>query len=115
MRSQRRIPRDILFAAGAVASMLIGGAVTVQAAPPTPTPDQDSAEWTVTDGYFLKQSDCTPDTPGDPLSITWDPLGFTPGMGGAGMMNDANPALGGHFSARWEPAPGYWDVQYEFC
>ena len=79
MRSQRRIPRDILFAAGAVASMLIGGAVTVHAAPPTPTPDQDSAEWTVTDGYFLKQSDCTPDTPGDPLSITWDPPGFPPG------------------------------------
>lgn len=31
------------------------------------------------------------------------------------MIDDANPALGGHFSARWDPAPGFWDVQYEFC
>ncbi|MBB3605550.1 hypothetical protein FHT40_005237 [Mycolicibacterium sp. BK556] len=31
------------------------------------------------------------------------------------MINDANPALGGHFSAWWNPVPGFWDVQYEFC
>ena len=31
------------------------------------------------------------------------------------MITDANPALGGQFSANWIPVPGYWDVQYEFC
>ncbi|WP_319435472.1 hypothetical protein [Mycobacterium sp. RTGN5] len=111
MRSRRYLP----MAAGIAAALIIGATGTAHAAPPPPTPDQSSAEWTVTDGYFVKQIGCTPETPGDPLSITWDPPGFIPGIGGQGMINDANPGLGGHFSAWWNPAPGFWDVQYEFC
>ncbi len=103
------------LAAAVCAAAIVGGAATAQAAPPPPSPDQGSAEWTITDGYFLKQIGCTPQTPGDPLSITWDPPGFIPGFGGGGMINDANPQLGGHFSAHWVPVPGYWDVEYEFC
>lgn len=115
MRIRRAIPSAILAAASVGASVIIGGTANTYAAPPPPTPDQASAEWTVTDGYFLKQISCTPDMPGSPEAITWDPPGFIPGVGGAGMIHDANPQLGGHFSATWVPAPGYWDVQYEFC
>lgn len=110
-----RARRAVLTAACLGVSMVIGGAATGHAAPPVPTPDQGSAEWTVTDGYLVKQSGCTPDTPGDPQSITWDPPGFVPWMGGEGMINDANWQLGGHFSAHWVPSPGYWDVEYQFC
>ncbi|WP_036347153.1 hypothetical protein [Mycolicibacterium aromaticivorans] len=107
--------RSFGLVAGIAAALITGASGIAQAAPPPPSPDQASAEWTVTDGYFVKQIGCTPETPGDPQSITWDPPGFIPGLGGQGMINDANPALGGHFSARWDPAPGFWDVQYEFC
>ncbi|BDX31953.1 hypothetical protein TUM20985_25000 [Mycobacterium antarcticum] len=98
-----------------VGAVVIGGAGTAGAAPPPPTPQQDSAEWTVTDGYFVKQIACTPDTPGDPVAITWDAPGFIPWLGGTGMIHDANPQLGGQFSTHWVPVPGYWDVAYEFC
>lgn len=107
--------RSFGLVAGIAAALITGASGIAHAAPPPPSPDQASAEWTVTDGYFVKQIGCTPETPGDPLSITWDPPGFIPGFGGQGMINDANPALGGHFSARWDPMPGFWDVQYEFC
>lgn len=107
--------RLLLSAAGVGAAVIIGASAVAHAAPPPPSPDQASAEWTVTDGYLVKQIGCTPETPGHPVSITWDPPGFIPGVGGAGTIHDANPALGGHFSARWVAVPGYWDVEYEFC
>ncbi|WP_293237465.1 hypothetical protein [Mycolicibacterium sp.] len=109
-----RIRRVVLAGAGIVASTIVGAA-SAHAAPPLPTPDQDSAEWTVTDGYLVKQSECTPDTPGDPQSITWDAPGFIPAIGGSGMIHDGNPQLGGQFAAHWVPLPGYWDVEYQFC
>ncbi len=111
----RRRRSSRLAVCAAVAAAVIGGTPSAHSAPPPPTPDQSSAEWTITDGYFLKQIGCTPDTPGDPVSIRWDRPGFIPGIGGTGMITDANPALGGQFSANWIPVPGYWDVQYEFC
>lgn len=111
MRGQR----FIVSVAGAGAAAIIAASGLAHAMPPPPTPDQASAEWTITDGYLTKQIRCTPDTPGDPISITWDPPGFIPGVGGTGMINDANPALGGQFSAYWVPHPGFWDVEYQFC
>jgi hypothetical protein len=107
--------RPAIQAAGVGALLIVGGAATASAAPPLPTPERDSAEWTVTDGYFVKQSGCTPDTPGDPEFITWDAPGFLPSIGGTGMIHDSNPQLGGQFSAHWVPSPGYWDVEYQFC
>ena len=71
--------------------------------------------WTVTDGYFVTQSACTPDTPGNPEFITWDAPGFLGWIGGTGMIHDSNRQLGGQFSAHWVPLPGYWDVEYQFC
>lgn len=67
-----------------VGAVVIGGAGTAGAAPPPPTPQQDSAEWTVTDGYFVKQIACTPDTPGDPVAITWDAPDSSRGSVGRG-------------------------------
>ena len=115
MRIRRAIPRAILAAASACGLVIIGGTATTHASPPLPIPDQASAEVTVTDGYYVKQISCTPGMPGNPEAITWDPPGFTPGIGGSGTIHDANPQLGGHFSATWVPAVDDWDVQYEFC
>ncbi|GAT08169.1 hypothetical protein H7I77_03955 [Mycolicibacterium novocastrense] len=111
MRGQR----FILSVAGVITAATIGASAVVHASPPLPSPDQASAEWTITDGYLVKQIGCTPDTPGEPVSISCDPPGFVPAVGGTGMIHDADPALGGQFSARWIPSPGFWDVEYQFC
>src|SRR3954471_13331997 len=116
MRTGRVMGHTIGIVASVGASVIVASAGIAHAEPQVPpNPSQDSAEWWVTDGYFTKQIGCTPNTPGNPLSITWDWPGFVPAIGGAGMINDASPALGGHFTTHWVPVPGYWDTQYEFC
>ena len=80
--------------------------------PNIPSQTQDGAEKTIADGYIAKQIDCTPDLPPIFESITWDPPGFTPN-GGSGMITDANPQLGGQFTATW--AGDQWDVEYLYC
>lgn len=41
--------------------------------------DQAAAERAIIDGYVKKQVGCTPNMPPHPVSIAWDPPGFTPG------------------------------------
>jgi hypothetical protein len=80
--------------------------------PAIPAQTQDSAEWAIVDGYVAKQIECTPDLPPTFDYLTWDEPGFTP-EGGAGMITDANPQLGGRFVATW--ATDYWAVEYMYC
>lgn len=75
--------------------------------------DQATAERRITDGYVAKQAGCTPDSPANPQSVTWDPPGFTPNAGGAGMIHDSDPALGGHFLADY--VNGRWHIDYQYC
>ena len=84
-------------------------------APPNPPDldDQPTAEQRVIEGYIAKQQGCTPQTPANPQSVTWDPPGFTPNVGGSGNVNDANPQLGGHFRADW--VNGRWHIDYMHC
>lgn len=80
--------------------------------PAVPAQTQDSAEWAIADGYIAKQIECTPDMAPTFESIAWDPPGFTPD-GGTGMITDANPQLGGQFTATW--ASDQWAVEYLYC
>ncbi|MET0898292.1 MAG: hypothetical protein ABWY45_10310 [Mycobacterium sp.] len=89
-----------------------GSAPSTPADPAIPAQTQDSAEWAIADGYATKQVECTPDSPPAFESIAWDEPGFTP-EGGAGMITDANPQLGGRFVATW--ATDYWAVEYMYC
>jgi hypothetical protein len=75
--------------------------------------DQTSAEQRVIDGYITKQAGCTPDLTPNPQSVTWDPPGFTPDVGGTGNVNDADPRLGGHFAADY--VNGRWHIDYQYC
>ncbi|MCK0174270.1 MULTISPECIES: hypothetical protein [Mycobacteriaceae] len=84
-----------------------------QPSPNVPAPTQDSAEKTIVDGYIAKQIDCTPDSPPQFESLTWYPPGFVYAVGGAGMISDANPALGGEFTATWTGSE--WAVEYLYC
>jgi hypothetical protein len=102
-----------------VRSMVVVGACAFIAPAPAaladpylPVQTQDSAEFAIADGYITKQMDCTPDMPPVFSGVTWSAPGFLPD-GGAGMIHDENPALGGPFVAKW--AGNYWDVEYQFC
>ena len=75
--------------------------------------DQTTAERAIIDGYIKKQVGCTPTMAPHPVSITWDPPGFTPGVGGFGLIHDANPALGGQYRADY--VDGRWHVEYLYC
>jgi len=75
--------------------------------------DQATAEQRIIDGYVTKQLGCTPDLPPSPQSVTWDPPGFTPNVGGTGNINDADARLGGHFTADY--VNGRWHVAYLYC
>jgi len=81
--------------------------------PPPDAGDQPTAEQRVIDGYVTKQVGCTPDLPPNPQSVTWDPPGFTPNVGGSGNVNDADPRLGGHFAADY--VNGRWHIDYQYC
>lgn len=75
--------------------------------------DQAAAERAIIDGYVKKQVGCTPTMPPNPTSIAWDPPGFTPGVGGSGLIHDANPALGGQYRADY--VDGRWHIEYLYC
>lgn len=98
-------------------AVIIAGTLAVSlpiasADPYTPVQTQDNAEFAIADGYIAKQIACTPDLSPVFESITWNPPGFTP-AGGSGMINDADPALGGPFVATW--AGSSWDIEYQYC
>jgi hypothetical protein len=119
----------IAAAAGLVVTALLTSGATVAAAhvsqticgasalcPNAPAPDsgdQATAEQRIIDGYVAKQKGCTPDLPPNPQSVTWDPPGFMPNVGGTGNINDADPRLGGHFRADW--VNGRWNIEYMYC
>jgi hypothetical protein len=75
--------------------------------------DQATAEQKIIDGYVKKQINCTPDLPPNPQSLTWDPPGFAPYVGGTGVINDANPQLGGQYRADY--VNGRWHIEYPYC
>jgi len=84
--------------------------------PQDPVPDggdQATAEQKIIDGYNKKQINCTPDLPPNPQSITWDPPGFAPYVGGTGVVHDANPQLGGQYRADY--VNGRWHIEYPYC
>jgi hypothetical protein len=84
--------------------------------PKEPAPDggdQATAEQKITDGYVKKQINCTPALPPNPQSITWDPPGFAPYVGGSGVIRDANPQLGGQYRADY--VNGRWHIEYLYC
>ncbi len=84
--------------------------------PDDPAPDggdQATAEQKIVDGYIKKQINCTPDLPPNPRSVTWDPPGFAPYVGGSGVIHDANPHLGGQYRADY--VNGRWHIEYLYC
>ncbi|MCV7076887.1 integrase [Mycobacterium szulgai] len=89
-------------------------ATSLCAADPAPDAgDQATAEQRIIEGYVKKQIGCTPDLPANPQSVTWDPPGFTPNVGGSGNIIDADPRLGGHFTADY--VNGHWHLAYLYC
>lgn len=90
-------------------------------------PDQAGAEEAVYAIYEQVQAACTPSSPPQPVSITWET--FYPGASGNGVINDANEGLGGPFAMyytnpRVGPATddpsvgrayGQWNVDLQFC
>jgi hypothetical protein len=75
--------------------------------------DQTTAEQKIIDGYAKKQINCTPNLPPNPQSVTWDPPGFAPFVGGTGVVHDANPQLGGQY--RDDYVDGRWHIEYPYC
>jgi hypothetical protein len=89
---------------------------TTALCPTDPAPDggdQATAEQKIIDGYVKKQINCTPDLPPNPQSVTWDPPGFAPYVGGTGVVHDANPQLGGQYRADY--VNGRWHIEYPYC
>ena len=96
------------------ASQNMCGAGGLCPADPPPDPgDQATAEQKIIDGYKLKQINCTPNLPPNPQSLTWDPPGFAPYVGGTGVIHDANPQLGGVYRADY--VNGRWHIEYPYC
>jgi hypothetical protein len=81
--------------------------------PPPDGGDQATAEQKIMDGYKQKQINCTPNLPPNPQSLTWDPPGFAPYVGGTGVIHDANPQLGGQYRADY--VNGRWHIEYPYC
>jgi hypothetical protein len=81
--------------------------------PPPEAGDQPTAEQQIIDGYKTKQLNCTPYLSPNPESVTWDPPGFVPYVGGTGMIRDANPQLGGQYRADY--VDGRWHSEYPYC
>jgi hypothetical protein len=89
---------------------------TTALCPADPAPDggdQATAEQKIIDGYVAKQINCTPNLPPNPQSVTWDPPGFAPYVGGTGVIHDANPQLGGQCRADY--VNGRWHIEYLYC
>jgi hypothetical protein len=106
------VHRSILTALAVLTLSACAAEPSAVADPSVPAQTQASAEWAIEEGYIAKQIECTPDLPPAFRSIAWDPPGFTPD-GGTGMITDANPQLGGQFTATW--ATDYWAVEYMYC
>lgn len=92
---------------------LCGADALCPADPPPDAGDQATAEQKVIDGYVKKQINCTPNLPPNPQSVTWDPPGFAPYVGGSGVVHDANPQLGGQYRADY--VNGRWHIEYLYC
>ncbi|QLL06964.1 integrase [Mycobacterium vicinigordonae] len=75
--------------------------------------DQATAERRVIDGYLAKQAGCTPEATANPQSVSWEPPGFVPAVGGSGNVRDADASLGGHFAATY--INGRWHIDYQDC
>jgi hypothetical protein len=110
----------LLSAAPASDVILVGARESICGAstfcPGDPAPDggdQATAEQKIKDGYIQKQINCTPNLPPNPQSITWDPPGFAPNVGGSGVIRDANPQLGGQYRADY--VNGRWHIEYLYC
>jgi len=111
----------VLLTSGATANVALVDARqtacgTTALCPADPAPDggdQATAEQKVKDGYVKKQMSCTPDLPPNPQSVTWDPPGFAPYVGGTGVVHDANPQLGGQYRADY--VNGRWHIEYPYC
>ena len=111
----------VLLTSGATANVALVDARqtacgTTALCPADPAPDggdQATAEQKVKDGYVNKQMSCTPDLPPNPQSVTWDPPGFAPYVGGTGVVHDANPQLGGQYRADY--VNGRWHIEYPYC
>jgi hypothetical protein len=89
---------------------------TTTLCPSDPAPDagdQATAEQKIKDGYVAKQMNCTPNLPPNPQSVTWDPPGFAPYVGGTGVVHDVNPQLGGQYRADY--VNGRWHIEYPYC
>ncbi len=92
----------------------ICGATALCAIDPAPDGgDQATAERKIIDGYIKKQIDCTPDLPPNPQSLSWDPPGFAPYVGGSGVIHHADPRLGGQYRADY--VNGRSHIEYLYC
>lgn len=76
-------------------------------------PDQQGAEKAILAGYVVKEIRCAPGRLPKPQSVAWNPPGFTPRVGGTGMIVDADPSLGGPFQADY--VGNGWNIEYQFC
>lgn len=91
--------------------------------------DASNLDQLVAQVYNQVQTRCTPPTPPSFQRIAWD-NGRPTGLGGTGRIIDANPALGGPFTAWWSPTPNatpgarvvpalggnsYWQITLQFC
>ena len=99
--------------AGLALAFLLTSGAPVAADPPPDGGDQATAEQKVIDGYVNKQRNCTPNLPPNPSSVTWDPPGFAPYVGGSGVVHDTNPQLGGVYRADY--VNGRWQIEYPYC
>jgi hypothetical protein len=90
--------------------------------------DPANLESLVGQAYVRYQTRCTPQSPPSFQGVEWS-SGPT-GQGGMGTVLDADPGLGGLFTALWDAtdAPagpgefkvsdggsGYWDIAFQFC
>ena len=89
---------------------------TTALCPTDPAPDggdQATAEQNIIDGDVKQQINCSPLLPPNLQSVTWDPPGFAPYVGGTGVIHDANPALGARYRADY--VNGRWHIEYPYC
>jgi hypothetical protein len=117
----------LTFATGVAAALLSTGIARAPLA--QADGNASNLDQLVAQVYNQVQRGCTPHTPPQFQRINWDNGGPT-GQGGSGRIVDANPSLGGPFTAYWNIGPtapagarvvpalgnnGYWDITLEFC
>ena len=112
-----------------VVAAAVAAIAVVTAAPASADDNASNLDQLVANLYTQVQRGCTPNMPPSFRRIAWDNGGPT-GQGGSGRIVDANPHLGGPFTAYWNIGPsapagarvvpalgnnGYWDITLEFC